>query len=139
MKISTILVFVLVFTMTVGGATTFFVDIASNYGVDYNVESSASYDRIQEYYNNLENVETQIQGSDSAATDTTDANFITSVKSMWGSVQLFFNSLGFASDLTNDVGNDIGLPSQVTTVIVALVLLSFLALIFSIAVRWKSD
>jgi hypothetical protein len=139
MKISTILVFVLVFTMAVGGAATFFNDVARNHGVILQENVSSSYDRIQDYYDNLESVEGQIQGSDSAATDTTDANFITSVKSMWSSVQLFFNSLGFATDLSGQVGEDLGVPNQVITVIMALILLSFLALIFSIAVRWKSD
>lgn len=139
MKITTILVFVFVFTMTVGGGAVFYNDTARSYGVTMQSDVSASYDRIQEYYDNLESIENQVQGSDSAATDTTDSNFITSVKSMWSSVQLFFNSLGFATDLAGNVGNDLGIPSPIITVILGLVLLSFLALIFSIAVRWVSD
>lgn len=139
MKITTILVYVFVFSLGIAGASFFFNDTANTYGVALQENISNSYDRIQDYYDNLEEVESQIQGADSAATETTDSNFITSVKSMWSSVQLFFNSLGFASDLANDVGEDLGIPKTVISVIIGLILLSFLALIFSIAVRWKSD
>lgn len=131
--------FVMVFALAVGGAATFFNETAYNYGVTLQPNVSSSYDNIQEYYANLESIEGQVQGSDSAATETTDANFITSVKSMWSSVQLFFNSLGFATDLANNAGEDLGIPAPVVGVVIGLVLLSFLALIFSIAVRWKSN
>lgn len=139
MKITTIMVFMFVFSLVVVAGSSLYNDLAASYGVTLNQNVSNSYNNIQDYYGDLSEVEDQIQGSDSAAVDSTDNNFITSVKSMWAAVQLFFNNFRFVTDLSNNISDDLGIPKVIIDVITGLILLSFIALIFSIAVRWKAD
>lgn len=139
MKLTTILSFVIIFSLVAVAGASLYNDIAGNYNIALNENISNTYDSIQEYYGDIEEVENQVKGTDSAAADTGDNNFIASIKAMWSSVQLFFGNFGFVLSLSNSVGQDLGIPAVVIQAITGLVLLGLVALIVSIAVRWKVD
>jgi len=139
MKLTTILSFVIIFSLVVVAGAALYNDTAANYGIAQDENISNTYNNIQNYYGNIEDVENQVKGSDSATSDVTDNNFIASIKAMWSAVQLFFNNFAFVTSLSTDIGEDLGIPSVIIQAITGLVLLGLVALIVSIAVRWKVD
>jgi hypothetical protein len=135
MKLSTILSFVFIFGLFAVMGTTLFNSLGSTYGVTYDENISESYDNLQAYYDEIESVQGQVEGTDSATETNTDINFIANPKALWSSIQLFFNNFKFVGEITNNVANDLGIPSVVVIVITGLILLSLIAVIVGIAVR----
>lgn len=139
MKITTILMFVFVFSFAVVAAAGLYNDVANNYDITHQSNASATYNKIQEQYADLEEVNNAVKGTDAAGSDSDTSNFIANINSMWTSIQLFFNNIAFVTELTADVGDDLGIPEVAQQTIIAIILLSIIALIISVAVRWKVD
>lgn len=139
MKITTILMFVFVFSFGVVAAASLFNDIANNYDITFQSNASDTYNKIQEQYDDLDEANTAIKGTEAAGSDSDTSNFIANINSMWTSIQLFFNNIGFVTELTASVGDDLGIPPVAQQTIIGLILLSAIALIISVAVRWKVD
>jgi len=136
MKLNTIIIFMLIFSLTVVAGASLYDDVASQYGYsastigdDYNYISDLSVTTNGTYQS--------IKGSQSSGSS--DSNFLVDLGTMWGVVKSLFNSAEFTQEATGQATKDLGVPSIVAGVFIALITISLITLLVSIAVRWKVD
>jgi len=136
MKLNTIIIFMLIFSLTIVAGTTLFNDTADEYGFsastigdDYNYVSDLSVTTNSSYQS--------IKGSQSSGAS--NSNFLVDLGTMWGVVKSLFNSAEFTQNVMGQATNDLGIPPIIQGVFIALVTISLITLLVSIAVRWDVD
>ena len=136
MKVTTIPIAIILLGLVVTGMAAFFND-ANDLGlVSDTTGLNDSYDKLVEIGNLTGEVNTLVGGT---AGGGEQGNFLTDVGEMWGAVKTMFQTFGQVSEVTNDAGEDLQVPSYMRNALLAIVSIAFLGLLVSIAVRWKAS
>ena len=132
MRIDTLLIGIVVFSLVVFGGVYMIDDISDNYDKDLDTSDfNASYNKIDETYNLSKDIkddmfESEIQG--------TDQSWESSVKNSYSAIRRVKSSFSLIITVLDDVSRTIGIPrfvivSAVTVLMIAIVF-SFIYMVF---------
>ena len=136
MRLNTIIIFMLIFSLTIVAGVTLFNDVSGEYGYTASTIGD-DYNYVQDLSATTNGSYQSIKGSQSSSSS--DSNFLVDLGTMWGVVKSLFNSAEFTQEVTGQATRDLGIPSIVTGVFIGLVTIALITLLVSIAVRWKVD
>jgi len=135
-RLNTIIIFMLIFSLTIVAGVTLFNDVSGEYGYTASTIGD-DYNYVQDLSATTNGSYQSIKGSQSSSSS--DSNFLVDLGTMWGVVKSLFNSAEFTQEVTGQATRDLGIPSIVTGVFIGLVTIALITLLVSIAVRWKVD
>lgn len=136
MKLNTIIIFMLIFSLTIVAGVTLYNDTASEYGITTSTIGN-NYNYVNDLSATTNGSYQSIKGSQSSSG--TDSNFLVDIGTMWGVVKSLFNSAEFTQEVTGQASQDLGIPSIIPGVFISLITIALITLLVSIAVRWKVD
>jgi len=135
MKLTTILFFLLIFSLSAVGIATLYNDVATDYGLEKTTIGD-DYNYIEQLSVKTNNSYSTVKGSQASDSG---SNFLVSLGTMWSAVKGLFNTAEFSQQTIGQASKDLGIPSIVGGTFIALLTVSLIVLLVSIAIRWKVD
>lgn len=141
MKFTTIPFILIIMTVVGVGMAGIYNTAASNVNKEKTTIGD-DYNRLGAVYGDYSDIENDI--NDVTATSSTDSNFLTDVSTMWKTTKGIFTMTSQLTNVTSMASNNseaggLGFPSYLRWALLAVVVVSLMGLIISIAVRWKTD
>ena len=136
MRISQFIISILIFTVIVTGAVSFFYDFSSFYNIKTSDEGgsyTSLYQKLNDSmpkYNQVDDtliIEEQMATKMSNFTSTETQAEDTQIASIGSAVSLGWQSFGIAKELIYGVANDIGIPNFIVSTVMAIMLITLIA------------